>query len=704
MSGDPGTPPAEDLLADLQWLQRLAMRLTGSGADADDLAQDTWTIALRRQRLEGDGLRGWLVLTARNLWRRRRRDRARRREDQVTPESAAPDPGPDLLLERLELLRTVADLVRALPEPYRATVLMRHFEGRTAAEIASATGVPAGTVRWRLKEGLDRLRAGLDAREPGPDRRWIALLLPARRRSTAALRRGGPFVNTLVVGAAALGLTLLVSQLRPVGGSPTGGPQPGGTAATTDRGGVQPGPARLALPALAPPGEDAEDATVEGVVRDPGGRPVAQAAVVLFPERDTTLATEPARRDRLIVQARSGGDGSFVLRGVLPGAFALTASDARHGPVERPLQVKAGARHRNNDLRLGARAVLLSGTVRDAGAGGIAGARVAAIRSPTRLGVRFGTISDERGDYRLQLPAGTWYLVAQAPGYAPSDAHVALQDPLPRDLVLRPSSTVRGRVLDGATGEVVAGATVRLDPNPVAGNGRETTSSGSGHFAFDRTDAGSYTVTAWSGARVGRVDLVAAARPATLEVTLRPGPTAAGRVLDPGGRPIEGASVQLFDGPLQVHPVRQTTTDASGRYQVEGLWTGSLFVAAEAPGRGTSRRALAGGGDLELQPEARLSATIQDRDGVPLAGAAVRLVVMSPQGDRLLTFRRTRTDAQGRVDLGSLGAGTYTLDVDGREGGSGSWQGRFAPGEKRHLSLRVPRTGPAPAPPPDDGR
>jgi RNA polymerase sigma factor (sigma-70 family) len=417
MNGDSGTRPAADLLADLQWLQLLAARLTGGGAEADDLAQDTWTIALRRQRLDGGGLRGWLVLTARNLWRRRRRDQARRRELHPTAESASPAPGADLLLERLELLRTVADLVGALPEPYRATVLMRYFEGRTAAEIASATGVPAGTVRWRLKEGMDRLRAGLDAREPGPDRRWVALLLPFRPSPTAVMRPGGLFMNTLLLGAAALGLTLVVSRLQPARGVPGTGPRPA-TPAAAVRAGVEVGPVRLGLAALAP-SEEAEDATVEGVVRDPGGRPVPLAAVALFPTRDTTLATEPARRDRLIVHARSARDGSFVLREVLPGAFALTASDARFGPVERPLQVKAGARHRHSDLQLAGRALLLSGSVRDAGAGAIAGARVVAIRSPTRLGVRFAAISDESGAYRLQLPPGTWYVVAQAEGYAP---------------------------------------------------------------------------------------------------------------------------------------------------------------------------------------------------------------------------------------------------------------------------------------------
>jgi DNA-directed RNA polymerase specialized sigma24 family protein len=73
----------------------------------------------------------------------------------------------ETMLARLELPRMVSELVRALDEPYRTTILLRFLEGRTPTETARAHGIPAGTVRWRLNEGLGRLRARLDEAHGG---------------------------------------------------------------------------------------------------------------------------------------------------------------------------------------------------------------------------------------------------------------------------------------------------------------------------------------------------------------------------------------------------------------------------------------------------------------------------------------------------------------------------------------------------------
>ena len=53
--------------------------------------------------------------------------------------------------------------VLELDEPFRSTLLLRYVEGRSAADIARRQGVPAGTVRWRLKAALDDVRARFGA-------------------------------------------------------------------------------------------------------------------------------------------------------------------------------------------------------------------------------------------------------------------------------------------------------------------------------------------------------------------------------------------------------------------------------------------------------------------------------------------------------------------------------------------------------------
>jgi RNA polymerase sigma factor (sigma-70 family) len=141
------------LLSELGWTRRLALGLVGGdAAEAEDVAQDTWLATLRVRPSRRRPLRPWLRQVAMNLVRGRARG-ARRRQarerDAAADQAAAATP--EELLQRAQLHRQLVELVLALDEPLRVTVLQRYFEGRSAAAIAASTGTPAGTVRWRLK-------------------------------------------------------------------------------------------------------------------------------------------------------------------------------------------------------------------------------------------------------------------------------------------------------------------------------------------------------------------------------------------------------------------------------------------------------------------------------------------------------------------------------------------------------------------------
>lgn len=89
----------------------------------------------------------------------------------------------------------------------------RGVDGLSAAAIARRLGVSAGTVRWRLKQGVDELREALD-RDAGGDRRaWRLALAPAAALPTAgstSLLGGLIIMNTTVKITAAAALVIAV--------------------------------------------------------------------------------------------------------------------------------------------------------------------------------------------------------------------------------------------------------------------------------------------------------------------------------------------------------------------------------------------------------------------------------------------------------------------------------------------------------------
>lgn len=181
------TTTTDHLLAELlehsTWVRRLAGSLVRDDALADDLTQEAWLAALAHPPKEGLPVRPWLGQVMRNLVRMRFRGERRRQAREANAhaaearEDAAPH-SPEQLLARVETQRSLTALVVKLEEPLRSTVLLRYYEGLSAADIALQQAVPAGTVRWRLKSALDKLRAELDRTHGGSRQAWLPLIAP----------------------------------------------------------------------------------------------------------------------------------------------------------------------------------------------------------------------------------------------------------------------------------------------------------------------------------------------------------------------------------------------------------------------------------------------------------------------------------------------------------------------------------------------
>jgi RNA polymerase sigma factor (sigma-70 family) len=218
--------PAADireLLAHAEWLRRLATRLVGDG-DAADVVQQTWLAALRSPPAGDRPARPWLAEVLRNFARRSYRDRQTRHRYEAGGEATGVVGGSataESLLEAAELQRLLAELVAALDEPYRSTILLRFYQGIEPTEIARTTGVPAGTVRWRVNEGVRRLRAALDSREGVGDWRRALLPLASAGPPAASALNGGLLIMTTkaklgiaAVAVAALAVGALTWNVR----------------------------------------------------------------------------------------------------------------------------------------------------------------------------------------------------------------------------------------------------------------------------------------------------------------------------------------------------------------------------------------------------------------------------------------------------------------------------------------------------------
>ena len=126
-------------------------------AEAADIVQDVFAIALERlpQLGEPAAFPGWLLAIARN----RAVDHLRGRKPT--------DELPDLPVEasRTAEVAQVLTALRALPEAYQETMILRLVEGMSGPEIAEQTGLSPGSVRVNLHRGMKLLRERLGITE-----------------------------------------------------------------------------------------------------------------------------------------------------------------------------------------------------------------------------------------------------------------------------------------------------------------------------------------------------------------------------------------------------------------------------------------------------------------------------------------------------------------------------------------------------------
>ena len=172
-------------LIDRHWPRaiRLALRMLGDVADAEDVVQDAFLQALlslrslRAQAQFGAWLLGIVVNLCRMHWRARRNGHALEDGDRwiTVPFFMGTDtqPSPEAVYEARESYNIVMAALATLPADQQQAVRLHYLKELTLGEIGLLTGASAGAIKVRLHRARARLRLALlgefaDMREPLP--------------------------------------------------------------------------------------------------------------------------------------------------------------------------------------------------------------------------------------------------------------------------------------------------------------------------------------------------------------------------------------------------------------------------------------------------------------------------------------------------------------------------------------------------------
>ena len=155
----------------------LALRMAGEAADAEEVVLDAfaqaWRDAARYETSRGSVV-GWLTTITRTRALDLIRARGRRAKMTETATATLDEPAamgsgflaPDVQVLETERSVAVKSALDQLPVPQRLAIELAFFDGLTHHEVADRLSEPLGTVKTRIRLGMQKLRDTLSSLAP----------------------------------------------------------------------------------------------------------------------------------------------------------------------------------------------------------------------------------------------------------------------------------------------------------------------------------------------------------------------------------------------------------------------------------------------------------------------------------------------------------------------------------------------------------
>jgi protocatechuate 3,4-dioxygenase beta subunit len=322
-------------------------------------------------------------------------------------------------------------------------------------------------------------------------------------------------------------------------------------------------------------------------------------------------------------------------------------------------------------------AVTLRGRISRADGRGVEGVQTSVV-SPNPMSGSMGATATTtvEGDFEITgLSPGVYRFSAQHDAMGISETRTVEVPGSDLEVVLPPTVTLKGQVLDAATRKPVPRFTITAQAENRPSSRQVESEDGTGAFTFADLSTGAVTLTViaegYAAETVADITLNEGLDPAPVEIVLDADTPIRGRVTDGANAPIADVTVSVERAPGgESAATSSTQADETGEYELRGLIAGEATLGFSAPGYAKEQRTIdtlrVSRLDVVLKRGLSLKGEVVGASGAGVEDAFVN-ARSSTQG---ATDQSVQTGDRGRFTIEGLVPGRYTVSANTVDHGS----------------------------------